>query len=415
MRARILIATVTAIAIGLGACSQTPVGIFESIEREREILDDRNLDNDLHIGAIALAGGNYFVAAGSLMYRGRQDADYINNDRQQWNRLTPPADASGDYTAVSLVAFDPDGAGGPTTDQIYVVFRSQDGTASGIYHVDPSGPALDPVPLFGTGDAGVEAVEDLFVVDDGSGDDVLLAAVRTGLSAYTLMFSTSVDVSNFSDAPGMVTNQPVVSAFASAGNVVLLTPTTLYLDSDTLAGGTPAAPLGLAPASGVRFSDVRYEVSGSLWWVSDGAGHLSTSPDLSAWTTNETAYAISPSNDDPLPFTAFIEIDTMVDNLLLVGTNGYGYRILGADALVTPLSPIEDGSNYDASELANAAILTWFFDDVADGVYDSYPVPTEPGADPYTLHDGHMLFAGTSGVGLWHALTYDGPIQWVQE
>ena len=38
-------------------CAQSPIGIFESIELEREIIDDRALDNDLVVGAIAESGG----------------------------------------------------------------------------------------------------------------------------------------------------------------------------------------------------------------------------------------------------------------------------------------------------------------------------------------------------------------------
>ena len=407
---RSVLITVTALTIMLVACTNSPVGIFESIEREREILDDRNLDNELRVGAIALAGDKYFIAAGSLLYRGRTDADYVGGDREQWHTLPAPGSASDNYSSTSLVAFDPDGAGG-TPEQIYAVYRSQTGTESGLYHVNPVTLGVGTTPLIGSEDAGIESVEGVFVVDDGSGSDVLIVPVRTGLSAYSVYYSADATV--FAEIPGLATNQPITSVAADGTDVLFLTPSVLYRDGDTVsAGADPAEVATLEPESGASFGDAYYQASSFVWWVSDGEGHLFSTLDFVDWTTNDTPYEISTSNDDPLPFTVFVEVSDTVDDHLLVGTEGHGYRILGADASVAPVSPAEDGSNYEASELADAAILTWFVDPTP---LSEYPVPTEPGSDPYTIHDGYMLFAGTSGAGLWHALSYDGSIQWLRE
>jgi hypothetical protein len=408
MKAQIRTMIVVLSALLIMACAQSPVGIFQSIEREREILDDRNLDNGLNVGAVAFAEGRYFIAAGDLYHRLRDDVDYVANNRQQWSTLTAPGAASENYTTVSLVAFDPDGAGAET-DQIYAVYRSQDANASGVYHIDPATPTLDTTPLFGTDD-GVEAVVGVFVATDASGD-LLIVPVRTGLSAYSVYYSSNAV--DFNPVAGMTTNQPVIGVASNGADVVLLTSTVAYQDGDTIAGGGAPTPIAdVDPDSGVALSGVYFQASSSVWWVGDGDGHLYSSPNLTDWTTNPTAYEISSDNDDPVPFTVFVEVNDTTQNQLLVGTDGFGYRILGAEADVSPKSPIRDGSNYEASELADAAILSWYVDPT---LLTSYPVPTEPGADPYTTHDGYMLFAGTSKSGLWHALSFDGPIQWVRE
>ena len=62
-----------ALILVLVACSQNPVGIFASIEREREILDDeRGLPADINVAAMTEAGGKYFIAAGTLVRPRRQ-------------------------------------------------------------------------------------------------------------------------------------------------------------------------------------------------------------------------------------------------------------------------------------------------------------------------------------------------------
>jgi hypothetical protein len=102
---------------------------------------------------------------------------------------------------------------------------------------------------------------------------------------------------------------------------------------------------------------------------------------------------------------------------ILVGTNGYGYRVVGqagsataATAVVT--TPDDDGSNYQASDLAGTAINVIFTDDVLRPLY---PIPTGTGNDYDSTNDGYLVFLGTANQGLWRALSYDGPVQWVRE
>jgi len=61
--------SVTILATLVVGCSQSPFGIFASVARERAILDDRNLDNEITVGAMTKAGSTYFLAAGALYYR----------------------------------------------------------------------------------------------------------------------------------------------------------------------------------------------------------------------------------------------------------------------------------------------------------------------------------------------------------
>jgi hypothetical protein len=405
MKATLRIAIGALTLFFIASCSQSPVGIFESIEREREILDDRNLGNELTIGAMALADERYFLAAGSIYHRGRVDTDYIANDREQWTRLQPPGSAADNNTSTSLVPFDPVGA---TPLRIYAVYSNQEGTESGVYEIDPASPSVPSSPVFGSESPGVESVLGVFVVSDGL--DYLLVVVRTGLCAYAVYWTT--DAVTFTAVTGAEGNQPVIAAASDGTTVALLTPTAIAVDDDITDATPPDTGNSPGLDAGDLFGGLYYQSSVGRWWMGDNAGHLFSSEDLVTWTTNDTAYEISAANDDPVPFTAFVEVFDMVENVLLVGTDGFGYRVLGTDANVTPRDPDEDGSNYEASDLADTAIRCWYTD---PDEQDSYPVPTEPGADPYTLHDGYLVFAGTAATGLWRALAYDGPIQWVRE
>ena len=108
----------------LAGCTQSPIGLFESIELEREIFDDRELDNELVIGAIAESDNRYFIAAATLWYRDVADTNYPAGDVAQWVTVTSPGTSN--FTTSSLVTF-----GG----SVYAAYSSQDGTEGGVYTV----------------------------------------------------------------------------------------------------------------------------------------------------------------------------------------------------------------------------------------------------------------------------------------
>ncbi len=174
-----------------------------------------------------------------------------------------------------------------------------------------------------------------------------------------------------------------------------------------------------------RLTGMMYDdsVGGSgLLWLADDAGHIYTSPlDAVEDWQKSASHEVSSSNDTPLPFTDFalVPVDGTRTNLV-VGTRGYGYRVLGDTTTITyesaPQSPdlVVDGSNYQGSELAGAVVQTFYVDATPQS---DYPVPTADGT-PYEYFDGYLFFAGTTNQGLWRALSYpsdQGAVQWVRE
>ena len=110
---------------------------------------------------------------------------------------------------------------------------------------------------------------------------------------------------------------------------------------------------------------------------------------------------------DPLQFTDMTAVNNGGTQLLVVGTDGDGYREL--DGAFIPTTPAAEVSNYQASELAQATILAFYVD---EGV--TVYVPAQSG-DTYEPKTGDLLFAGTSNLGLWKALYGGDPPQWVRE
>jgi hypothetical protein len=219
------------------------------------------------------------------------------------------------------------------------------------------------------------------------------------------------------------------AAYSTTGSVALLTSRKLLVDTDGINLGadpldvTSSLPLtvpadGDTPASTrqPRFGGVMVAADGALW-LSDTEGYLYRSEDFgTTWTINGVAAAeaatnypeaYTTSNEVPLPFTDFAEVDNGGSPLIVVGTDGYGYRELVSGV---PAIPAAASSNYQASGLAEGSVLAFHVHSGAGGY-----VPNASG-DNFTLEaDGDRLFAGTSGLGLWKTLYYGAAPQWLRE
>lgn len=176
--------------------------------------------------------------------------------------------------------------------------------------------------------------------------------------------------------------------------------------------------------TGTNYVAALYEATGQSVWLADDSGYLyssSTAP-ITTWVKSGQTL-VSGSSEDTLAFTALGLVPVPGGApAILVGTAGNGYRIVGEAGAVTAetatvSSPDEDGSNYEASDLARTVVNTFFAD---DELLSDYPIPG-PDAGTYQLQDGYLFFAGTSNQGLWRALSYDDPdsptdpVQWVRE
>jgi hypothetical protein len=401
------------LAAVLVSCAQNPYGVFASIERERKIVDERDLGNELNVASITKAGGRMFIAAGAVYARAVDGSADYGTDPPDWNSWGDAVDPpQTNYTTTSLVAADL-GAG----ERIYAAYTSLDGNESGLYALDPAQVEAGFVgdPILSTADPGIDAVVRVLTFNVGA-DTWVVAVVETGLSEYAV-YATN-DGSSPAAIPSFTTSTPVIDvASDGATRVAYVTPKAIYVDTDGDVTGTtaPAGP-GSTPAlgAGARFTGGHY-AGGSLW-LADDAGHLYSSADFgaTAWTRNSEPWQISSANQEPTPFTDFATVPRGTVDIIVVGTAGYGYREIGdaatVNATAAPTSPDVEGSNYQASELASAAVQTFFVN--PSGVTD-YPVATAAGNQTW---DGNLLFAGTVNQGLWRALSSDeGPIQWVRE
>jgi len=392
----------------IGGCAQSPIGVFESIELEREIIDDRALDNDLVVGAIAKSGGNYFIAAATLWHRAVVDVDYPT-DVAQWGTTASPG--SSNFTTSSLTVF-----AGSGTELIYATYSSQNGTEGGIYTVDPAGDlgSVAAVPVFGTDLTDVAGVGEVFVADDGIASYLLVGVRGVDLAAfpYALYASPTGLADSFDEVVGTAGNLPVIDVAESAsGAVAFLTEKAVLVDSDGLnAGLGPTDVTGnmAIVASQPEFGGIYFHPASDTLWVTDNEGYLYHSPDFGAtWSANAAPHPVSTSDEDPLQFTDMTAVDNRGTELLIVGTEGHGYREL--DVNFVPTTPAAEVSNYQASELTQGSILTFYVDPAS-----TVSVPAQSGED-YELSTGDLLFAGTSNLGLWKVLFDGNPPQWVRE
>ncbi|MCK4514448.1 MAG: hypothetical protein KAU31_04275, partial [Spirochaetaceae bacterium] len=366
MRRYISILPGLAIVVLLGVlvgCSQSPIGLFESIALERKIIDDRALENDLVVGAIAESTNNYFIAAGTLWYRNVVDADYPAGEVAQWEAITSPGTSN--FTTSSLTVFN-----GTGTELVYVAYSSQDGTEGGIYVLDPAGefgPLTADDKVFGTEVTDVAGVGKVFVADDGIATYLLVGARKTGTSRYSVYASTTGAAGSFVEVAGTDRNLPVIDVAANAtGTVAFLTQKLILIDSDGLnAGAGDVTDITGNLAVGDRqpeFGGIYYHPTTDTLWLTDNDGFLYHSDDFgSIWSSNGTAHLVSTSNEDPLQFTDMTAVNNGGTQLLVVGTEGHGYRELNA-VNFSPATPAAEVSNYQASKLAEATILTFYVD-----------------------------------------------------
>lgn len=410
-----IVFAIALLPILLASCSQNPFGIFESIENERLIIDDRNLGNGINLAAFTKIGTKYYAAAGALYRRDVTDPNYVAGERAQWSTVAAPGT---NYTTDSVVSVD-FGAG----ERLFAIFTdSGAGSASAagvVYEITgPTGdtPATQArFPL--ADDTGVAEAYEVFAVTDGSGTWLAVSA-RLDDGNYAV-YATD-DGTTFAEVAGTKRGgAPYIDATDNATSVAFLTAGGVVVDEDGINTGAGAdLKAAVALSSGDYLTGLIHDGSAGgsgLLWAADDGGHIYTSAlDIaSAWQKSETR-VVGSSTDLPFLDFALVPVDGSTTHLW-VGTRGYGYRVIGDTSTITyetaPSLPGSDDSNYQAADLAGSVVQTIFVDTVQRS---DYPVPT-PAGNPYELIDGYLVFAGTTDQGLWRALSYPGAIQWVRE
>lgn len=402
------------------ACSQNPVGIFASIERERKILDDdRGLAGDINVAAMTKAEGKYFIAAGALYAREAADPNYTGGDLAQWSSIAAPG---ANYTTNAVVTANLGGSG----DSVYAVFTNLAGDASGVYEIDPGAENPEPTAVLETGEQGTDgddtiaSIIDVFVVNDGT-EWLVVSVLESGNANDYTLYTTS-DGTSFTKLAGAAATAPWRDAATDGTAVAFMSSSEVIVDADGLASDDLTGKSAPGLASGDRLTGLVYDDSAGgsgVLWLADDAGHIYTSPlDAATGWEKSATHPVSSGNDAAIAFADFalVPVDATTTNLV-VGTRGHGYRVIGDTSAIThesaPVSPdsVVDGSNYGGSELADAVVQTFYVDPTPQS---EYPVPTAEGT-PYETFDGYLFFAGTPSEGLWRALSYPGAVQWVRE
>jgi hypothetical protein len=280
----------------------------------------------------------------------------------------------------------------------------------------------------------IESIDRVFALNDGT--DWLLLSVTVGGSpadSHTLYATSNsgggeVTAGDFVEITGTQAQTDVVDVATDGTNVAYLRPDALLVHAGGVNPGSPPSvqtppgfPGDSAAGETVALTGMIHESGGGNLWLADSNGRLYSSSNFgTSWADPSSQIQISSSDTAPLPFTDLGTVpvgEPSTGTTLLVGTNGYGYRIVStspaevtAADIATLTTPDAETSNYQASDLAGAAVL-FFYGDPAP--VTGYPVPTAQGEPK--ANDGYLLFAGTSNAGLWRALSYEEPVQWVQE
>lgn len=415
-----LLALIAATGVIVGGCADSPLGVFESIELEREIVDDRELSNEIGVGSIARAGSGtdakYFIATGSIWYRDVVDPDYDEGQVAQWSNIGAP----GTTISTSAVAF-----GDPGSELIYAAYTATDALDGGVYTIDPSNipeqnPTVtgDPVFAFDRDTASGDYTPDRFgigrllVVNDGS-NDYLVVPVKTSTASDWTIYVTA-DGSTFAEVSGLATLQPVMDvAPTGSTGAAYLTEKGLFVDSNGLTTDPPPANVTGSIPRGSRnpgFGGIYYQVSTDTLWLTDDEGYIYRAANFSTdfgatsanWSVNASAY-LERAEAPALVFNDIVAVDPGGTELLIAGTVENGYReVVFNSSSGTWEAGIPDAtsSNYQASDLAQATI-------------DSFLVIPDQ-VDPVTGETHDLLFAGTSNLGLWKVFYSSAP-QWVQE
>lgn len=161
-------------------CTQENMGIYYSLEVERDLEGDKGLDDSLKVWELAAAGDKYFIAAGKV-YR-REIADGT------WSELAPPAEG--------MLSSDIEYFNGT----VYAMYRTADAKTSKLYTFNTGSGSWTPFDSV-SGDTN-ERVTGIMTVGSGLFVSVLKDDLDAEYNPYSLYYTA--DGSSFSlvDLPG---------------------------------------------------------------------------------------------------------------------------------------------------------------------------------------------------------------------
>jgi len=361
-------------------CTQENMGIYYSLEVEKDLEGDKGLDDSLKVWEMIKAGDTYYIAAGKVYRRGFSD--------ESWAELGPPESGmlSSDITFFN--------------DTIFCIYRSADGNTSKLYSLntnDYSWTALETI----TADkddriTGVIALQTVLYVS------VLNEDVDSSYKPYSLHFTE--DGTNFTlvDLPG---DNDYSVRIISDGD---FDGTNYWLVSgDTILSGTsPGSLTETISPNDTNGNDLTPANIGGIYYCEDidkifisskeGTVIFKNQPSTGIladdWYQSESAL----SGDDYEVFYDFTKVtvpgvDQTESIIVIVGSDSGYYEInvdSAADADTIDLSKPTGFTNtttinYLNTKLAVNSIRNFLFDPVNSG------------------YDDDVIFACTTSSGLW--------------
>jgi hypothetical protein len=354
---------VPVVIVLLAACTDKGLDpIFYTLETERSLSEDRGLEDDIGVHRVVKAGTWYFAAANAL---------YRRSETGNWSRISPPVSGALCNTIEEYGGL------------LYAGFYTRGGTLLGLYRTDPDTISWDNSVF----DAEVQDIQIGLIKSVGGNLYVVTAQTSGAENAYYLYESpdgtsyTGNDVTF--DAVSPITLPILDVEEDGTPNIWVIAGESLYLESGVRAVTLQNAVGDPVVDGGKTFGGLLYSSSLSRLYLSGQDGKL--------WIRDGTTWSSGSVADDPA-FTRFVDLAPVGANDIFVGTQGTGYyELAGGDITTAVRRP-----DYDISALYRGAINSFFLD-------------TDPDPD--------VLFACTSGAGLWRANwdSVDSEWIWVQE
>ena len=361
----------------MAACTDKSLSpIFFTLETERSLDDDRGMPDNANVyNVVNAADTKYFAAANTVFVR-----DW-GSSSATWTSIAPPESGSLCNTIEYFAG---------SSEVVAWYYRTSDGSSLGLHKRTAAETSWTAIA-----DSNVSA-SDIEVTLLKESNGILFVGTESG-GQYSLYYSS--DAVTFI-ATGITSISEAILDIAydsTANDYWLITlpglpiPKFLYQDNDAT---LPDNFSNVTVAEGLSFS----KPGGGLYYaaapvsklyLSAENGQIYIRPSGGSWSS----WSGDPVevDGDPVKFTKFTETGT---GQLFVGSKGNGYFSF-ADSLDTSLAYTDftRRPSYNLYELYNGAINAFFFDPPA----------------------ANIIFAGTTGAGLWRADYVGGEWLWVQE
>jgi hypothetical protein len=173
--------TITVVAVLFAAgCTQESMGIFYSLEVEKDLEGDKGLDDSLKVWKLTKTADSYFIAAGKVYRRGIEAGT--------WEEIPPPAEG--------MLSSDIEFFNGT----LYAMYRTGDAATSKLYtYAEGSGPWTQTGTVSG---ADSERITGLMAVGSGLYVSVLKEDLGTAYDPYALYYSADGSTFSLVDLPG---------------------------------------------------------------------------------------------------------------------------------------------------------------------------------------------------------------------